>query len=119
MAAGLLIDAFELEGGVPSGYQLSVLGEPDQQPLDLFRRLYERIRRALSVKHLERTAEGWRIGKTHSLAGHITWDDETDGRLPGLVIDGESIRWEELGRMLTGYEGFHFRLEIHDRTEEH
>jgi hypothetical protein len=119
VATGLVIDAFELEEGVPSGYEFSVLGEPDQQPLDLFRRLYERIRHALSVKHLERTAEGWSIGETDSVAGHITWDDETDGRLPGLVIDGESIRWEELGRMLTSYEGFHFRLDIHERTEEH
>jgi len=100
VATGLVIDAFELEEAVPSGYEFSVLGEPDEEPL-------------------ERTAEGWRIGKADSVAGHITWDDETDGRLPGLVIDGESIRWEELGWMLTGYEGFHFSVEIHDRTEEH
>ena len=40
------------------------------------------------------------------------------GHPPLIVIDGKEIRWDEFGRMLMTYEGFHFKLEIFDRSEE-
>jgi hypothetical protein len=30
--------------------------------------------------------------------GRITWDDNEDGRLPMLVIDGKEISWEHFGQ---------------------
>jgi len=50
--------------------------------------------------------------------GRIEWDEETGDRLPRLVIDGEPVAWEEMGRMLMSHEGFQFRLEILDPTDE-
>ena len=41
-----------------------------------------------------------------------------DGRLPMLVIDGKEISWEQFGRMVMGFEGWQFRMEIKDRSEE-
>jgi hypothetical protein len=38
--------------------------------------------------------------------------------VPLLVIDGREITWEEFGRMLMTFEGFQFKLEICDRSEE-
>ena len=38
--------------------------------------------------------------------------------VPLLVVDGREVAWDELGRMLMGFEGFHFRLHIHDKSEE-
>jgi hypothetical protein len=35
-----------------------------------------------------------------------------------LVIDGWEVSWEEFGRMLMTFEGWHFRMEIRDRSEE-
>jgi hypothetical protein len=35
-----------------------------------------------------------------------------------IVIDGKEIRWDEFGRMLRTFEGFNFKLEIFDRSEE-
>ena len=35
-----------------------------------------------------------------------------------LVTDGKSISWEQLGQMLMSYEGFSFKLEVYDPTEE-
>jgi len=32
------------------------------------------------------------------------------------VIDGKGIDWYELGRMLSAYEGFNFKLDIFDKT---
>jgi hypothetical protein len=35
-----------------------------------------------------------------------------------VVIDGRAISWEQFGRMLMSFEGWQFRLEIHDKSEE-
>lgn len=50
--------------------------------------------------------------------GRITWDDKEGGRLPMLVIDGKEISWERFGRMVMGFEGWQFRMEIKDKGEE-
>ena len=50
--------------------------------------------------------------------GRSEWDEETRGLLLRLVIDGESVGWDEMGRMLMTYGGFQFLFEIRDRTEE-
>lgn len=49
----------------------------------------------------------------------IGWDPDNGASGPPLlVIDGKSLSWDEFGRMLMTYEGFNFRLEIFDRSEE-
>ena len=49
-------------------------------------------------------------------------DSDRDGpdyeRRPLLVIDGKEISWGEFGRMLITYEGFSFKLEIFDSSDE-
>jgi hypothetical protein len=50
--------------------------------------------------------------------GRIAWDDEHEGRLPLLVIDGREVSWNAFGRMLMTFEGWQFKLEIRDRSEE-
>ena len=35
-----------------------------------------------------------------------------------LVIDGQEISWDEMGRMLMTFEGWQFRLTICDRSDE-
>jgi len=35
-----------------------------------------------------------------------------------LVIDGQEVSWDELGRMLMTFEGWQFRLTIGDRSDE-
>ena len=37
---------------------------------------------------------------------------------PLLVIDGQEVSWEQFGRMLMRFEGWQFRLEIRDRSED-
>jgi len=48
----------------------------------------------------------------------IQWDDARDGRVPLLIVDGREITWEEFGRMLMSFEGWQFKLEIRDQSEE-
>jgi hypothetical protein len=60
----------------------------------------------------------YRITDEDIVKGHIAWDDDTDGEVPCLVVDGKEISWNGFGRILMMYEGFHFKLEIFDGDEE-
>jgi hypothetical protein len=38
--------------------------------------------------------------------------------VPLLIIDGRDIFWDELGRMVAAFEGWQFKLEFRDLSEE-
>lgn len=118
-ATGVAIEAFELRDAVPGGYQFSVIGDPQGEPLSLLGRLIEKMRRSLAIKHLEDTDFGVQIANAQDIVrGRIECDDTCDIRTPLLIIDGREITWDEFGRMLMSYEGFQFKLAIHDRSED-
>jgi hypothetical protein len=50
--------------------------------------------------------------------GRIGWDETQVGRLPLVVIDGKKVSWEDLGQVLMSMEGWQFRLDIADPSEE-
>ncbi len=114
----LSIEAAEICPEYPEGYHFQILGDPEEDPLDLWRKLYDRMRRAMKQKYLKQGEYGLRIGDDMIVRGKIEWDDETDGKLPLLVIDGKGITWEEFGRMMMTYEGWQVKMEIYDRSEE-
>ena len=111
------VDAFELKRGEPAGYQFQILGGPDDDVLALLGRLVERMRRTLSVNHLVPSEHGLQIAD-QTVRARIEWDETQDGRMPLLVIDGREVSWEEFGRMLMTFEGWQFRMQIGDRSEE-
>lgn len=115
--SGVALDAFELRDGQPGGYQFQIIGDPQDDLLVLFGQLVERVRRALSAKHLTNGSRGLQIAD-RSVRGNIEWDDDHNGRLPILIIDGREVKWDEFGRMLMSFEGWHFRLNILDKSEE-
>ena len=111
------LEAFELKRGEPAGYQFQIVGNPDDDLLSLLGRLVKRMRRSLAVKHLEQSGYGLQIAD-RTVRARIEWDETEDGRVPLLVIDGREISWEEFGRMLMTFEGWQFRMEIGDKSEE-
>jgi hypothetical protein len=111
------LDAFELKAGAPGGYQFQIIGEPDDEPFSLLGRLMERMRRGLSVKYLSDSEYGTQVAD-RTVCGGIDWDASADSRTPLLVIDGREVSWEDLGRMLMTFEGWQFRLDIFDQSEE-
>lgn len=113
----LVLEAFEFKAAAPGGYQFEIVGEPGVDPVLLLGSLIERMRRSLSVRYLVSDACGAQIaGQT--VAGRIEWDACGDGRVPVLVIDGRDVSWDEFGRMLMSFEGWQFRLDIRDRSDE-
>lgn len=111
------VDAFELKRGAPAGYRFQILGDTDEDLLSLLGRLVERMRRGLSVKHLAQSEHGLQIAD-RTVRARIDSDETTIERMPMLVIDGREVLWEEFGRMLMTFEGWQFRMEIGDRSEE-
>ncbi len=114
---GVSLSAFELRDGSPAGYQFQIVGDPDDEPFVLLGRLIERMRRALAVKHLTVDEYGQKIAD-HVVRARIEWDDAHGGRIPRLVIDGREIDWDEFGHMLMTFEGWNFKLNIADPSEE-
>ncbi len=115
---GVALDAFELRDGRPAGYQFQIIGNPKDDLLVLLGRLIEKIRRSLSTKHLMDGKLGLQIADHRVVRGTIEWDDARDGRVPVLIIDGREITWDEFGRMLMSFEGWQFKLNIGDKSEE-
>jgi hypothetical protein len=115
---GVAMDAFEVRDGHPAGYQFQMIGELEDDLLTLLARLIEKIRRAISVKHLKVSSLGLQIADRPIVRGRVGWDGAEEGRVPLLVIDGRDITWDEFGRMLMTFEGWQFKLEIRDKSEE-
>jgi hypothetical protein len=114
---GVALNAFELRDGEPAGYQFQIIGDPEEDLLALFGRLVGKIRRALSIKHLQDGNFGLQVAD-QVVRGRIQWDQEEDGRVPLLLIDGREITWDQFGHMLMTFEGWQFKLEIFDKSEE-
>ncbi len=116
--SGVALEAFELRDAQPGGYEFQVIGEPEDDLLALLGRLIEKMRRALAVQHVEGGAHGLQITDRMIVRGRIDCDPDADDRMPAVVIDGREISWADFGRMLMTFEGFQFKMEIRDRSDE-
>ena len=114
---GVALDAFELRGGDPAGYQFQIVGDPEHDLFQLLGKLIQKIRRALSIKHVEDDGHGLQI-VDQTVRGRIEWDEFQVDHMPLIVVDGREISWEQFGRMLMTFEGWQFKLEIRDPSDE-
>ncbi len=103
--------------GARGGYRFEILGDFETDARDLFELLRERIRKELSVRHVEKTEHGWQLTQAHRLSGVIEWDPETEGALPLLIVDGRTFTWDQIGRMLMTFEGFTLNATVADTIE--
>ena len=116
------IETFEIKDGHPGGYEFSIIDNIQEEPHNLFQKLIVRMRRALDRSHItwDETTRNWQITDSDLVRGRIDSGLDSDGhaRMPLIIIDGKEITWNEFGKMLTTYEGFNFKLEIFDRSDE-
>ncbi len=119
---GITLAAHEIKDDDSEGYEFQVIGpDPEGEPLELFRRLFEKMRRSLAQKHLQRADRfGLQFAESGIVRGRVSSDPDHDfgDQVPMLVIDGEPISWKRFGQMLMSYEGFSFKLEVYDNSEE-
>lgn len=115
---GMAIDALEFRDGNPAGYEFCVIGEPEDDALALLGKLIGKMRRALAQTHLEDTKLGPQVSEGLIVRGMVSSDPDEERSGPMLVIDGREVSWEEFGRMVEAFEGWQFRLEFADRSDE-
>ena len=114
------LEAFEVQDGQSTGYQFQMIGDPEDDIFALLGRMVERIRKALSVKHINNAGDGHGLQIIdRTVRGKIECgNSDEDYSAPSFVIDGKEVSWQELGHMLSSFEGWQFKLEIRDRSEE-
>ncbi|MPW23979.1 conserved hypothetical protein [Paraburkholderia piptadeniae] len=119
----LSLEAFELAPGEEDcvGFRFQLLGEPQSDPFELLGNLVQKVKRALTVRHLVEHAGNLEVAGT-TVRGRIEWDSGQDsgesGRLPRVVIDGRRVDWTDFGAMLMAFEGWQFRIELVDPSDE-
>jgi hypothetical protein len=113
------LEAFEVQDGGRTGYQFELIGDPDANMFSLFGVMVERIRKALSVKHIKDTENGHGLQIVdQTVCGRIDYDPSSNSQMPCMIVDGREISWEDFGRMLSSFEGWQFKLDIFDRSDE-
>lgn len=115
----LSLEAFELTSGDEdcAGFRFQLLGEPQSDPFELLGVLVQKVKRALAVRHVvERSGHLEVVGTT--VRGRIEWDGSENGRLPCVVVDGRRVDWTDFGAMLLAFEGWQFRIERVDPSDE-
>jgi hypothetical protein len=123
LGVGLVLSAFEKEYEDRSGgYEFSIIGDVEDGVFSVFSRLYPRMCKALSRKHIyhNETTNKWQITESDIVRGRITYDPDAEEWDPDpmIVIDGKAITWKAFGQMLSTYEGFNFKLQIFDESDE-
>ena len=76
------------------------------------------MRRALALAHLDDSDHGPHVNDRLILRGTVDSDPDEENRVPMVVIDGREFSWAELGRMVAAFEGWQFKLEFRDLSEE-
>ena len=113
------ISALEVKDGEHRGYKFEVLGyDPEGDTFELYNQLLDKTRRGLMQRHIKTDRCGLQIAKPDIVRARIDYDLENPDGGPLLIIDGKEVPWDEFGRMLTTFEGFQFRMEIYDMSEE-
>ena len=81
-------------------------------------RLISKMRRALAIAHLEDSDHGPHVNDRLILRGTVDSSPNEEHRVPLVVVDGCEISWDELGRMVSAFEGWQFKLEFRDLSKE-
>ncbi|MGT2477340.1 DUF7713 domain-containing protein [Paraburkholderia terrae] len=115
----LSLEAFELASGDEdrAGLRFQLLGDPQSDPFELLGNLVQKVKRALAVRHLVEHAGNLEVAGT-TVRGRIEWDSGENGRLPCVVVDGKRVDWTDFGAMLMAFEGWQFRIELVDPSDE-
>jgi hypothetical protein len=103
------------------GFRFQLLGNSQSDPFELLGNLVQKIKRALATRHLAEHGCNLEIAGT-IVRGRIEWDSGQEGgesgRVPCVVVDGRRIDWNDFGAMLMAFEGWQFRVELVDPSDE-
>jgi hypothetical protein len=107
-------------------YEFSMIGDYEDGLFSLFSRLYERMVNTLNTRHVYKDPEigKWQVQTNEDgediVRGRIEPDTGMDDSIetPLIVVDGKKIPWKDFGRMLMTFEGFNFKLQLYDPSDD-
>jgi len=82
--------------------------------------LKAKIKKGINTRYLEYKNDNYSIGNDLEVAGRILWDDNLDDSQFDYFfeIDGKKITIEKFVDLLKGVEGWNFKFQILDTTED-
>ncbi len=119
MGTGVFWEAIEVNNGKDSGYEFNVHAEMDDEQHEAVQRLYDKIYKGLSNNYIyAKTYYGQKVYSIvkDEIVGRIEWHSEGDETV--LIIDGKQYSLEEFGEILRCREGFNFKMQIFDPTDD-
>lgn len=118
---GIGYEADEITVDQSPGFKVALLDNLDCDQAVLFNKLEAKIKKTIFKRYLKTSRDSYfgkrTIIKNDEVAGRLEYDERNES-IPMVVIDGKTFSWDELGRMLTGYEGFQFALKIYDMSDD-
>ncbi|HMA65742.1 MAG: hypothetical protein ACM31E_04580 [Fibrobacterota bacterium] len=116
---GLLSEALEVVNNKNAEpYIFSILSQFDTDIEYAELQLKAKIKRGIDKKYLKNLQGHLILGEDDELFGRIDWDSNADDGSMILVVDGKRLTKDEFWELLKSYEGWQFRMQIVDRTEE-
>jgi len=110
---GQFLEAVERRDGAWAGLRFVLPARDGEPPWGEMR---EGLRAWLARRDVVRHPRSGRFELlTRSLRGQI--DSIADDGGPVVLVDDLELGWDELGRLLESYEGWHLRIEIRDPSE--
>lgn len=110
----------EAEETVDYGYRFAVHGELDCDQKELLNRLIDKVKHGVKTSNLKHShipngqqTEG--IAKDQ-VVGRLDYDESNV--TPLIVIDGKPYTWEQLGQMVSSFEGFQIQMKFFDMTDD-
>jgi hypothetical protein len=121
LPVGIGYEALEITKNNSPGYKVAILDDIDCDQDYLFFKLEAKIKYTLSKKYLKTGTypNGMKYTglKDDEVVGRFEYSEVND-ELHNVVIDGKVFSWKQLGRILSAYEGFQFKLKIYDITDD-
>jgi len=108
---GILLRAHEIIDDEIKGYSFKVDGDFDCDQLALEKELLDKVKEGLAYQSINKDSF-LGDGLKEIVFGRIESEENTDGQVPLMVIEGKEYTWEKFGRMLMSYECWDFKLEI-------
>lgn len=120
---GVKWTAYETKNGrvLEEGYRFLVCAKLEENPRFSLQRLLNKINKGLSVKYIKQKRFDGQVMYTlqhDKLVGRIEWDDDYNGQIPKIIVDGNAYTLEQIGKMLMAYEGWNLKLEITEEGED-
>lgn len=120
--SGLLSEAIEVIDNYvdnePRIFQVLSDFDSDIEKAELF--LKEKIKKGINKRYLDYKDGNYSIGDELEVAGRILWDDslKNSGFDNFFQIDNEKITIEKFIDMLKGFEGWNFKFQILDPSDD-